>query len=131
MTLAGMLALDRNALICDLAETYNIYDYKRVPVKTLGILAAGLRDTARIRQKAEGVKASIDTLILARILDVVSVLLWAQTKDAEHGRNYPDQFVKTFMEHEEQEPEHAAFRTGKEFEKARNAIIQKTKGAEQ
>lgn len=46
-----MLATDRDALICDLAETYRVLDYRALPVELLATLAAGLRQDARIWQK--------------------------------------------------------------------------------
>jgi len=58
MTLAGMVRLDEAALICDLAETYGIYDYRQLPIRTVAVLSAGLREDARIikkANKAEGV----------------------------------------------------------------------------
>ena len=42
MALAGMIALDQNALICDFAETYGIYNYRALPVSLLATLAVGL-----------------------------------------------------------------------------------------
>ena len=131
MTLAGMIAEDRNALICDLAETYQIYDYERVPVKTLGILAAGLREDSRIRQKLEGIKASPETIILARVHDLVNAILWTKTKDAERGKNFPKSLAALFMEDNETESKAAHFATGEEYEEARRKIIEKIKGAEQ
>ena len=127
MILAGMIHEDKNAWICDMAETYNIYDYTRVPVKTLGILSAGLREDSRIRQKLEGIKANPDTIIMAKIFDVANMLLWTKTKDAEKGRNQPKSFAQMFIDSGEPEPVHYA--NGAEFEKARAEIIKKIKGA--
>ena len=128
MILAGMIREDKNSWICDMAETYNIYDYRRVPVKMLGILSAGLRDDSRIRQKLEGIKADPDTIIMAKIYDLVHILLWSKTKDAEKGRNYPKSFAKVFIDSGEPEP--TAFANGAEFEKARAEIVKKIKGAD-
>lgn len=129
MILAGMMREDKNSWICDMAETYNIYDYTRVPVKTLGILSAGLRENSRIRQKLEGIKADPDTIILAKIYDVVNTILWTKTKDAEKGRNQPKSFAQMFIDSGEPEPAHYA--NGAEFEKARKELIEKIKGAKQ
>lgn len=85
-----MLATDEEAFICDMAETYQIYDYRRVPCRTLGILAAGLREDSRIKMKISGVLAGTDTRLLANIMDIVNLILWTQTKDAEKGRNRPE-----------------------------------------
>ncbi len=124
-----MIATDRSALICDLAETYHIYDYTRVPVNTLGILCAGLREDSRIRQKQGGVKASLTTILTAQIYDMVSILVWMNTKDGEKGRNQPKPFAKTLID--DDEPKTASFATGAEYEAARKKIIEKIKGAEQ
>lgn len=43
-----MIATDEDALICDLAETYHVFDYRGLPLKTAAALASGLRNDARI-----------------------------------------------------------------------------------
>lgn len=127
MILAGMIHEDKSSWICDMAETYNIYDYTRVPVKTLGILSAGLREDSRIRQKLEGLKASPDTIIMAKIYDLVNLLLWSKTKDAEKGKNKPKSFAKLFLVSDEPEP--SSYASGEEYEKARAELVKKIKGA--
>ena len=39
-----MIATDEDALICDFAETYHIYDYRSLDVEYAATLAYGLRD---------------------------------------------------------------------------------------
>lgn len=129
MILAGMFHEDKNSWICDMAETYNIYDYTRVPVKMLGILSAGLRENSRIRQKLEGIKADPDTILMAKIYDVANTLLWTKTKDAEKGKNRPKPLAQLFIESDEPEP--TSYASGAEYEKARAEIIKKIKGAKQ
>ena len=36
-----MIFTDEEALICDLAETYQIFDYRSLPVRTVATLSAG------------------------------------------------------------------------------------------
>ena len=120
MALAGMIAIDRNALICDLAETYQIYDYRRVPGRLLGILATGLRDDSRIKQKINGVKTNDTNMILANILDGINLLLWTKTKDAEKGINQPDSIAETLFVKEREE---VMFETPEDFEKERQRLI--------
>lgn len=98
-----MIALDEDAFICDMAETYQIYDYRRVPCKLLGTLASGLRDSSRIKQKIIGVRAPIETVLLARVLDGVNWLVWSRTKDAEKGRNKPKSVASDFFVEEDHE----------------------------
>lgn len=64
-----MIAIDEDSLICDMAETYNILDYKSLPVRLVATLANGLTDQARIIQKIRGVKAPDNTILLAAIKD--------------------------------------------------------------
>ena len=67
-----MLALDRDAFICDMAETYRIYDIRSVELPYLAILASGLGMDSRIRRKTYGLKASWPTVMLAMLIDGLS-----------------------------------------------------------
>jgi len=117
MTLAGMLAYDREALICDLAETYHILDYKSVPVEVLSILAAGLRDDSRIKVKMSGSKISLDRLLMARMVDSLALLVWSKTEDAQKGRNKP-KMITELLTAEPKEEAVKTYSTPEEFESA-------------
>ena len=39
-----MLNTDSDALECDLAETYHIYNYKELPLKKVALFSVGLRE---------------------------------------------------------------------------------------
>ena len=69
-----MIKLDEDALICDLAETYRIYDYRSLPVKLVATLSAGLRDDSRIKLKAAGAPVCLETIIFAAIADNLTLL---------------------------------------------------------
>lgn len=116
-----MLAIDRNAVICDLAETYNIYDYRRVPGRLLGILAAGLGDNTRIGKKINGVRGTVSEVLLAHILDGVRFLCWAQTEDGRKGRHRPDSVASEFFVSEDKNKTKAV--SIDSFEKIREKII--------
>lgn len=92
-----MIALDRDALICDLAETYQIMDYKALPVETLAVLASGLGDKSRIAKKMSGTEIDIDRFLLAGIFDSLSILVWMKTKDGAHNRNRPESMLDLIM----------------------------------
>ena len=49
MILVCMLNTDEEALVCDFAETYRIYNYKEIPCKMAAIYAKGLKENARIK----------------------------------------------------------------------------------
>lgn len=84
-----MIKLDEDALMCDLAETYQIYDYKQLPVYTVAVFCCGLREDSRIKLKMSNQLVPFETMLLAGIYDRLSLLLWSKTKDAEKGRNMP------------------------------------------
>ena len=71
-----MISADRTLWICDMAETYGIFDIRSLPLRTVAALSAGLRDDSRIKMKIRGEKASRTELLLATIADGVSALLW-------------------------------------------------------
>lgn len=92
-----MIALDEDALICDFAETYRVLDYEQLPVVRAATLAAGLRDDSRIKLKINGLKVSVETLLLARIADSSAINVYAKTKDAKTGKNPPKSMVSILM----------------------------------
>ena len=84
-----MVRRDETALICDLAETYGILDWRALPLKTAAALSSGLRENSRIKMEIAGMRADQDTLLLAAAVDRLSLLVWAKTKDGLNGRNAP------------------------------------------
>lgn len=112
-----MIKLDEDALICDLAETYQIYDYRSLPVKLVATLSAGLRDNSRIKLKAAGSSVAFDTIILAAIADNISMLRAGFSKDKP---NKP--FLFTEAIHGETKPKVKGFKTVADFEAALKQI---------
>ena len=117
-----MLAVDRTALICDLAETYGILDYKVLPVETLAALSVGLRENSRIKMKLSGAKVKPDFLLLAAAVDRLSLLVWSKTKDAEKGRKRPKSLVEV-LNGKKKESDVMALNTAEEWERAKAKII--------
>lgn len=89
-----MIATDRNALMCDLAETYGIFDTRALPASVLATLSVGLRDDSRIKMKMAGEKIPRQDMMQAAMVDRLSLLLWAKTKDAQHGMNRPKSLLE-------------------------------------
>jgi hypothetical protein len=114
-----MINLDEDALICDLAETYQIYDYRSLPVRLVATLSAGLRDDSRIKLKAAGESVGIDTTILAAIADNLSLLRLGFSKDAR--RSKPFLFTDA-LQGETTKSKVKGFRTAAEFEAALKRI---------
>lgn len=117
-----MIRLDRDAWICDLAETYHIYDPEALSVEMLARLSCGLRNDSRIKMKMTGAKASLDTILQMAILDEVRWLKWSKTKDAVKNRNMPKRLLDAVLNGESDEKP-TSFQTPEEFEQRRREIL--------
>ena len=122
MALAGMIAADEAALICDFAETYGVMDFRSLPVKTAAVLASGLRDTSRVKMKMSGAAAAPDILLLAAAVDRLSLIVWSKTEDAKKDINRPKSLVERLTNPQEDSEEPAGFDTAQEYESAWKAI---------
>ena len=118
-----MIQTDEDALICDLAETYHIYDYRQLPLTQVAIFAIGLKDDSRIKMKMSGQLVPMETLLLAGILDRLSILLWRQTKDGQKGRNMPTMILDTLVPRKSKESDVIVFSSGEDYQKTRNEIL--------
>lgn len=98
-----MLVLDRDALMCDLAETYHIYDIRSLPVKLLATFAVGLREDSRIKKKISGVKYSWEELLLARIADRLAAIIWLWGGYGDEKQ--PPSLLDSMLEGVRQDPE--------------------------
>lgn len=124
MVLADIIATDEDALICDLAETYHIYDYKSLPLSRVAIFAVGLRNDSRIKMKINGMKYPIETLLLASAIDRLSLLVWMNSKDGANGVNRPKVVLNELLG-KENEKDIEAFVSSDAFEERRREILAK------
>lgn len=113
-----MIELDEDALICDLAETYQIFDYRSLPVQLAATLSAGLRDNSRIKLKAAGSTVSLETIILAVIADNLTMLRVSMDK---RNKNKPFLFTEA-INSEDKKQKTRGFKTIEEFEAALSRI---------
>jgi len=116
-----MIAADEEALICDFAETYRLYDYRELPARRAALLACGLRPSSRIMQKMTGARAPIDTLLQAIIADALKILVWQNTRDGAKGRNRPASILASLLGDADDDPE--GFDTAAEFEAWHAAML--------
>lgn len=108
-----MLMIDKEAIICDLAETYHIYNYKELPVKLLATLCVGLRDNSRIKMKINGNKVPYNIELIMAAVDRLSLLVYAQSKDAQKGKNKPKLLLEQLYENKSL----SGYDSGEEFMK--------------
>ena len=96
-----MIALDEDALICDLAETYRVYDWRALPLRLAATLACGLGPDSRIRQRQYGLKVPMRIFFLAQTVDQLSAIRWMFSDDGHKGQNKPEFVSPKLIEHEE------------------------------
>lgn len=107
----------RDELICDLAETYHVFDYHALPGRTVAVLACGLREDSRIIKKMTGNPLSLTETLGAAILDVLNNWIWAQSEDGKKKRNKPKSVLEQ-LTRKPKEPEYQAFGSSEDFEAA-------------
>lgn len=113
----------KDALICDLAETYGIFNYKGLPVETLATLVCGLRDNSRTKMFLADAKVDVNTVLLGTIADRLALLVWMQTEDGHKGRNRPKSVVETWFDNKDNDV--MTFASLEDFEAYRQSIIEK------
>jgi|SRR5699024_5789040 len=119
-----MISKDEDALICDLAETYQIYDYRQLPASKVAVFASGLRDDSRIKMKLINQTVSLENLLLAGISDSLNELMWSKTKDGQKGINKPDSMVAILTnKKQDKKDDVVVFDSGEDFVKMRNQLI--------
>lgn len=116
-----MIRKDEDALICDLAETYQIYDYRQLPANLVAVFSVGLRESSRIRMSLSEEKLTIEQTMLAGILDRLSILLWSKTKDGQKGINQPKSIIESVNEKPKEKI--TSFNSGEDFMKFREKFV--------
>lgn len=115
-----MIATDEDALICDLAETYGILDYKALPVTKVALFSVGLRNNSRIKLKLQDTEYSMETLLLAAMVDKLSILVWSKTKEAQKGTGRPESIVTKMLG---EKKEIMSFNTVDDYEREKTRIL--------
>ena len=105
-----------DALTCDMAETYGIFDIKRLPASLAATLAVGLRDDSRVKRAKSGQTVDDLTMMLAIIVDLLRGV-----EDPANERSMRGYYLGINRQ-QEQEQEHEVFDSPEAF-KARWAEI--------
>lgn len=122
--LAGLMRSSETAVVCDLAEYYHILDWRSVPLRTLAMLVAGLREDSRTMMLASGQKIRLNSALLAASVDRLSMLLWAKSKDGQKNRKRPESILQQLTEEHQPADELVGFDTGEDFMEARRRIME-------
>lgn len=117
-----MIRLDEDALICDLAETYHVLNYRELSPKLVAVLCSGLSPDSRIKRKIVKRKNTLEDCLLAMLVDRVSLLVWSKTEDGQKNRNRPKSILKA-LEEEPSESKYTGFNTIDDFERKRAELL--------
>ncbi len=122
MFLAHTLAAARDELICDLAETYHIYDIKQLPPRVVAAFAYGLRNDSRIKMKLRGDRYTMSELMLAMIYDRMVILQWACRIG--HRGDPPESLTAKLLDlGDADQNDVVSFEDGSDFEAYRASIL--------
>ena len=119
-----MVNEDEDALTCDLAEVYHIYNMRELPPLKVAVFSCGLRDDSRIKMKLAGLELDLNTLLRAVCADSLQFMAWCQTDNARKNINKP-QSLLAILTKSEQKSDIVGFKTAEEFEKRRQAMIER------
>lgn len=121
-----MLNFDRDALMCDLAETYHIYDYRSLPCKMVATFSCGLRENSRIKMKIAGIVPIPEQVLMAAIADGARLTAWLQSKDGMTGENRPKSLLGMLIGEESKDEKNIRiFESGEDFDKEWKRLIGK------
>ena len=122
-----MIREGEDDLICDLAETYGIYNYKSLPVQLVATFSYGLSENSRIKRKLRGEKETTEQYqqrILIAIFDRINWLAWSRSEDAANNVNRPESlYDKIYNPHKDDDKKVVSFRSGEDFMKEWNRRI--------
>lgn len=113
-------------MICDLAETYHILNYRELSPSLVAVLVFGLNDNSRIKKKFSKTKLNIEQMLMAMMVDDLNFLAWTKTKDAKHSRYKKKSVLKLLQgEYEKEKDELQSFATIEEYENYMKQFIRK------
>jgi len=117
------MELDEDAVICDFAETYRIYDIYQYPCDYIATLAAGLRENSRIKIRQKGLRISPELFAISTVADNMRLLMWSRTKDGRRRVNVPESLVEFFSTEVKPRPKPRGFHSGEDFLRAWNTLM--------
>lgn len=121
-----MRVVHEDALICDFAQFYHVYDIDELDVRTAAILTAGLPKESRLVKKLTGNKPDQETILMASILDTVRNIEYAVFQaHSKKKLQKPQSVMKKLLGIDDNKKQNnlREFRSADEFEIARKNII--------
>lgn len=110
-----MSAGSEDDLICDFAEYYHVLNWRELPLKLAATLAFGLPANSRSKRRRNGLDIPLETLLLAKITDLLTTWIWWHSEDGEKGRNRPQSIVAVLTDKKPEQKDYRVFRSGADF----------------
>jgi hypothetical protein len=110
-----MSAGSEDDLICDFAETYHVLNWRELPLKLAATLAFGLPENSRSKMRINGMSVSTETLMIAKITDLLATWIWWNSEDGTKSINAPKSLVELLTKKKDPEQKIRTFRNGSEF----------------
>lgn len=123
------MADHESAIICDLAQYYNIYDWRKFEVGYIATLVLGLGADSRTMLEIADTPFGINTYISAITADYLANLLFVEIKKSTKKKKIEKpksllEILQNAKNKGDAQKELRTYRTPEEFEKARRAIIE-------
>lgn len=112
-----MLNVSEDDLVCDLAETYHIFNWRELPPSLVATLSVGLSNDSRIKRRISNQRVTFNDMLMALLIDGVNLLVWQNTKDGAKNRNRPESLYKKFTEDEKPKDDLEVFTSVEAYEK--------------
>ena len=124
MILAHLLTDSEDEIICDLAETYHILNYRELSPDLVATLVIGLPDHSRIKKKIAKKTSTLEQELLALIIDLMAISMWNRS-----GRKgpKPPSIYKVLSKEDTEKDELESFDSPEEYEAWRASKEEKWK----
>lgn len=93
-----------------------------MPPVYVATLVTGLRADSRTMLKLSGEKLTQEQTLLAAIVDRLSILVWAKSKDAAKGKNKPRMILEEINK-PKKENDIVSFNNGYDFDNERKRLL--------
>lgn len=123
-----MINLGEDELICDLAETYNLFvpsftseklidtQGRELLPSLVATLACGLSGNSRIKRKISKRTLDLNETLLAIIADRLGIIAWQRSKDGYKNRNRPKSILEMLIGQDKKKDELEIFESQESFD---------------
>lgn len=123
-----MINLGEDELICDLAETYNLFipsftseklidtQGRELLPSLVATLACGLSGNSRIKRKISKRTLDLNETLLAIIADRLGIIAWQRSKDGYKNRNRPKSILEMLVGQDKKKDELEIFESQGSFD---------------